>query len=829
MHSFIHPPIPTFAAFAETMKISYNWLSQYIQLEESPEEIAELLTSIGLEVEGLETFESLPGGLKGLVVGEVKEKWQHPNADRLSCTKVDVGSGELLSIVCGAPNVAAGQKVIVATVGAKLYPSEGEPFEIKKAKIRGESSTGMICAEDEIGVGESHDGIMVLPEDTKVGIPANELFEVETDHVFEIGLTPNRADAASHYGVARDLKAALIHRKGKKAVLCRPSVQPVSLAHPPLSIPVKVENADACPRYVGVTISDITVQPSPAWLQNKLKAVGVRPINNVVDVTNYINHAFGQPLHAFDVAKIEGNEVVVRTMPAKTIFTTLDEEERELDANDLMICNANNGMCIAGVFGGITSGVTESTTAVFLESAYFNPVWVRKTAKRHGLHTDASFRFERGIDPNNTAYAAQIAAQMIAELGGGQISSELSDTHPGDFPPFEVSYRTDKANAFIGLDIAEQDTERILNGLEIEVMEKKDTNWKLSVPPFKVDVTREADVIEEVLRIYGYDAVPFTSQIKSTVKDMKPSESTLAREAINQLLIGNGFLECMSNSMVDQRYGALSKEWPEDAMVQLNNPLSSEMGIMRPALIFSALQSASYNLNRQQTNLKLFEFGNIYRSTQEGFFEEERLSITVSGQQISDSWRLPDTPADWYFLKGTLEQVLTRLGINTDKLSAVETTNDWFSYGMDWKQGDKIIITAGMVAPHLKKAFDIKREVCCIELRWADLVRMRQQTINIGELPKYPEVRRDLALLVDKAIQYASLEKLAYQTERKLLKHVTLFDVYEGKGLPSGKKSYALAFSIRDEHKTLTDKEVDKVMHKLTERFKREVGAELRG
>lgn len=811
------------------MKISYNWLSQYIHLEESPEEIAELLTSIGLEVEGLESFESVPGGLRGLVVGEVKEKSQHPNADRLSCTKVDIGGEELLSIVCGAPNVEAGQKVIVAIVGATLYPAGGEPFEIKKAKIRGEASTGMICAEDEIGVGESHDGIMVLPADTPVGKPAGELFEVETDHVFEIGLTPNRADAASHYGVARDLKAALAQRQGKKVELCRPSVDDVKAANTKTTIPVRVENEEACPRYVGVTISGLMIQPSPDWLQNKLKAIGVRPINNVVDVTNYVNHAFGQPLHAFDLDAIDGNEVVVRTMPAKTKFTTLDEEERELDANDLMICNAKNGMCIAGVFGGAKSGVTDTTKNIFLESAYFNPVWVRKTAKRHGLHTDASFRFERGIDPNVTMYAAQLAAQMIAELGGGEITSDFSDTHPETFPPFEVNYRLDKANAFIGLDIPEADTERILNDLEMDVVKKDGSNWTLKVPPFKVDVTREADVVEEVLRIYGYDAVPFTNQIRSTVKDMRSSDETLAREAVTQLLMGNGFLECMTNSMIDGGLAKLSQEWSEDAMVQLNNPLSSEMGIMRPALVFSALHNAAYNLNRQQLNLKLFEFGNIYRNAKDGFFEEERLSIVVAGEQVSDSWRLPDTPADWYFLKGTFERILQRLGVDASKLTTSETTNDWFSTGMDWKKGDRIVVSAGAVSPHLKKAFDIKRDVYLLELRWKELVGLRQKEINIGDLPKYPAVRRDLALLVDKAIEYAALEKLAYQTERKLLKDVALFDVYEGKGLPSGKKSYALAFSLRDEHKTLTDKEVDKVMNRLLERFKREVGAELRG
>ncbi|MEZ4721523.1 MAG: phenylalanine--tRNA ligase subunit beta [Flavobacteriales bacterium] len=812
------------------MKISYNWLSQYIHLEESPKEVAELLTSIGLEVEGIERFESLKGGLQGLVVGEVVEKWQHPNADRLSCTKVNIGSGELLPIVCGAPNVAEGQKVIVATVGTILYPSGGESFEIKKAKIRGEESEGMICAEDEIGLGSNHDGIMVLDPQTKVGTPAATIFDIETDHVFEIGLTPNRADAASHFGVARDLRAALIHRKGKKADLCRPSVDDLKPAKTHDAIPVLVENSEACPRYVGVTISNLRVQPSPQWLQNKLKAIGVRSINNVVDVTNYVNHAFGQPLHAFDASKIDGRKVIVKTLPSKSKFLSLDEVERELDANDLMICNASEGMCIAGVFGGAKSGVTESTTEVFLESAYFNPVWIRKTAKRHALHTDASFRFERGIDPNITLYAAKLAAKMITEIGGGEISSHFSDTHPEPFEGFSVTYDAAKANRFIGLDIPEKDTEQILNVLDIQVIDKKGSEWHLIVPPFKVDVAREADVVEEVLRIFGYDAVPFTSQIKSTIKDMKPSASSLAKQAVTNLLVGNGFLECMSNSMVDERFGMLSQEWPQNAVVKVNNPLSSEMGIMRPALIFSALQNASYNLNRQQHNLKHFEFGNIYRNAEKGFYEEERLGITVSGLQISNNWRITDTPADWYFLKGSLEQILLRLGINTGKIKAVETTNDWFEYGMDWLIGDKVIMSGGSVSSKFKKTFDIKqRDVFYLEMRWNDFIALRSDKINIGDLPKYPEVKRDLALLVGQATQYAELEHLAYQTEKKLLRNVSLFDVYEGKGLPAGKKSYALSFSLRDENKTLTDEEVEKCIQRLLERFKRETGAELRG
>ncbi len=810
------------------MRISYQLLSQFIHLEESLEEIADLLTSIGLEVEGVEHFESIRGGLKGLVVGEVKEVWKHPNADKLNCTKVDVGGDELLPIVCGAPNVAAGQKVIVATVGSTLYDREGNAFEIKKAKIRGEVSQGMICAEDEIGVGDSHDGIMVLDETLQVGRPAAEVFSISTDTVFEIGLTPNRADAASHYGVARDLKAALAHKKQQEVQLCRPSVDEVKPSSEDRTIPVVVANEEACPRYIGVTISDVKVGPSPQWLHDQLLAIGVRPINNIVDITNYINHAFGQPLHAFDAAMIEGGEVHVKTLSAGSTFVTLDEEERKLDANDLMICNTKGGMCIAGVFGGLSSGVTNGTNEVFLESAYFHPVWVRKTAKRHGLNTDASFRFERGIDPNNTLYAAKLAAKMMVEIAGGRITSPFSDTHPDAFPAFDVSYRPKKANGLIGMDLPSDQIKRILNNLEIDVNDSDSEQWKLSVPPFKVDVTREADVVEEVLRIYGYDAVPVSTKVLSTIKNMRPSPIHQAREVATKLLAANGFLECMTNSMTDARYGEFSKEWKEEEVVVLNNPLSSELGIMRPTLLFSSLQNAAYNLNRQQPNLRLFEFGQCYKNTLEGFFEEEALSITVSGLAISDHWRVAELDADWYELKAAFESLLGRMGISSDQLETSSTTRDWFSYGMDWSVKGEVIASGGCVDASLAKKFDIKRSVYYLEIRWAALVALRKGEVAVGQLPKFPEVRRDLALLVDEAVAYATLEQLAYQTEKKLLQSVRLFDVYQGKGLPAGKKSYGLAFGLRDEQKTLTDEEVDQVMGKLLKRFEREVGASLR-
>lgn len=810
------------------MRISHQILSQFIHLEESPEEVAELLTSVGLEVEGIENFESVKGGLKGLVVGEVMEVTKHPDADKLNCTKVDIGEPEWKAIVCGASNVAVGQKVVVATVGTQLWDKNGGSFEIKKAKIRGAISEGMICAEDEIGLGDAHDGIMVLPPETKVGKALSEVFPVVTDTVYEIGLTPNRADAASHYGVARDLKAVLAHRKGRNIALCKPAVDDLQVASESNRIEVEVKSPEACPRYVGVSVTGVKVSPSPAWLQHFLLAIGVRPINNIVDITNYINHAFGQPLHAFDEDKIQGNKVIVQCLPRDSKFITLDDEERSLHEDDLMICDNEKGLCIAGVFGGKSSGVTEKTSNVFLESAYFNPVSVRKTAKRHGLSTDASFRFERGIDPNNTMYAAKLAAKMMVEIAGGSISSGFSDTHPENFESFSVDYRPAYVNALIGMQLSDDKVKNILAALEIDVDDSNSASWKLSVPPYKVDVMREIDVVEEVLRIYGYDEVPVSTKVLSTIKDMRPTITSQAKEAVTKLLAANGFLECMSNSMTDQHYASFSNSWADKEVVRLNNPLSSELGIMRPTLLFSALQNASYNINRQQYNLRLFEFGNIYRIGAGAFYEEERLSITVSGLAISDHWRSPDLDADWFELKAAFESILVRLGIGLSALSALPTKEDWLSYGMDWIANGKKIASGGCIAETLAKKFEIKRSVYVIEIAWADLVALRKGEISVGHLPKFPEVRRDLALLLDEAAAYEQVEKIAFQTERKLLKSVRLFDVYQGKGLPEGKKSYGVAFSLRDDEKTLTDQEVETVMQKLVKRFQSELGAELR-
>lgn len=810
------------------MKISYNLLNQFIHLEESPDEVGKILTGIGLEVEGIQPFESLKGGLKGLITGHVVEVWKHPNADKLNCTKVDIGSDSLLSIVCGAPNVAQGQKVIVAPVGTILYTTSGDRFEIKKAKIRGEVSEGMICAEDEIGVGKSHDGILVLPEDTPIGIPAQNVFDIYTDHVFEIGLTPNRADAASHLGVARDLKAAKIHRNGKNPKLCRPSVDDFEPDNNDLQIMVEVQNTEACPRYVGVSITGVTVKDSPIWLQNTLKSIGIRPINNVVDITNYINHAFGQPMHAFDADKIRGGKVVVRTCETGTKFVSLDGEERSLDQSDLMICDTDGPMCIAGVFGGAHSGVTHHTTNVFLESAFFHPVWVRKTAKRHGLNTDASFRFERGIDPNITAYCGKLGASMVKSICGGKISSPLFDTHSSVFEDHIVDYDLESANRLIGINIPEHETQRILEGLEIGVLKKQNRLWTLRVPPFKVDVTRQADVVEEVLRIYGYDEVPVSQKMHSSISDLKRTQYALAREAVTKMLTSEGFLECMSNSMTNAKYAELSKAWQGSEVVELSNALSSELGIMRPALVFSALENTAYNLNRQQNSLQLFEFGNVYRNTNTGFTESEHLGILVCGQNHSDHWRGTPQQSDWYTLKATFERICYRLGVDLNKLSVTDNPNDWFAYGMQWGFEQHELATAGLIGAQLSEAFELKKPVYYLEVNWRELVNLRNTVIQVGQLPKYPEVRRDLALLVSKDVTYEKLEKLAYASGQELLKNVQLFDVFQGKGLPSGKKSYGLSFSLRDDNKTLTDQVVDSVMHALIAKFTGEVGAEIR-
>lgn len=810
------------------MKISYNWLKQYLDINLPATEVAELLTDTGLEVEAVEEHQTVKGGLEGIVIGEVKSREKHPDADRLSVTKVDVGTGELLDIVCGAPNVDAGQKVVVATVGTTIYPSEGEPFTIKKAKIRGQVSEGMICAEDEIGLGESHDGIMVLENDAKVGTLAKDYFKIESDYTFEIGLTPNRTDAMSHYGVARDLLATLkTNREGfENAELKRPDVAGFKTENTDLTIPVEVQDSEACPRYAGVTINGVTVKESPDWLKNRLKAIGQKPINNVVDITNYVLHELGQPLHAFDAAQINGGKVVVRKMDEGTTFVTLDEVERKLDANDLMICNTENGMCIAGVFGGIHSGVTEGTKAVFLESAYFDPVHVRKTAKRHALNTDASFRFERGVDPEQTVYALKRAALLIKELAGGSISSEVIDIYPTTIPAHEIEVSYAAITRMIGKDIGKDKAKSILTALEITILSDDASELKVSVPAYRQDVTREADVIEEILRIYGYNNVEFTSKISSSISySQKPDKDNL-RNLVSDHLSANGFAEIMSNSLTKVSYYENSEE-----SVEILNPLSSDLGVLRQSLLFNGLEAIAHNINRRQTDLKLYEFGYTYHlkggEGRDKYFEYPHFAVFVTGSRSAESWKVKEENADFFTLKGAVTAVLNRLGITDAKTTELEG-NPYFQYGLSISKNGKEVAQLGSVAKKQLKKLDIDQEVFYADLNWGNILKLVGEPIRYKEIPVFPEVRRDLALLLDKKVKYAEIEKLAYETERKLLKSVNLFDVYEGKNLPEGKKSYAVSFTLQNEEKTLTDKEINKTMDRLIGAYKGKLQADIR-
>ncbi|GAB4381856.1 MAG: phenylalanine--tRNA ligase subunit beta [Salibacteraceae bacterium] len=810
------------------MNISYNWLQQYIHLEEKPDEIAELLTSSGLEVEGVKQVNIPDVDLSALITGKILSVRKHPNADRLVCTQVDVGREAPLNIVCGAPNVAEGQIVVVATVGTQLHMPDGQSITIRKAKIRGEESEGMICAEDEIGWSDNHDGIMVLPPGTPVGKPLDEVLNTERDVVFEIGLTPNRADAVSHYGVARDLKALLLHRKGRNTKLCKPSDAIQAPADQLQSIRVRVENEEACPRYCGITVQNIRVRNSPEWLQNRLIAIGVRPINNVVDITNYINHAFGQPLHAFDADKIEGNTIIVKTLPDGTKFTTLDKVERTLDASDLMICDANKGLALAGIFGGATSGVTEKTTRVFIEGAYFNPVWIRKSAKRHGLKTDASFRYERGIDPNLAPYATALAAKMMCELCDGEVASTLSDTRPEGFPGFEINFNPELVRSIAGTEISNKTIRSILESLEMEVCESKNgQSWQVTVPPYRVDVSRPADLVEEVLRIYNFDNIPVPDKLSASIPALKVGSEPRAEEAIRNMLVASGFYECMSNSMIDRRWLEVYPKNDEAIPIKIDNPLSEELSVMRPDLLYSMLTNAAYNLNRQQSNLKLFEYGNAYWIQDGQVFENKRLAVLVSGLEMGRHWRVAEIAADWYALRGVFEQVVTRLGIHT--ISEHPLKSYWSDYGLSWSAGQTVIASGGKVSEKLCRLAGIKkRDIFYLEFDWKAAVACRSSSIQVGELPKFPGVRRDLALVVDTDLRFEDLRNEAFNSCGKLLKSVSLFDVYEGKELPEGTKSYALALYFIDPDRTLTDEEVDKLMVKTLKSYEQKFNAKLR-
>jgi phenylalanyl-tRNA synthetase beta chain len=809
------------------MRISYNWLKQFIKIDWKSDETAALLTDLGLEVEVVEAFESVTGGLKGIVVGHVLTCEKHPDADKLKITTVDLGDGnEPVQIVCGANNVAAGQKVPVATIGTKLYDKDGNAFEIKKGKIRGQESHGMICAEDEIGLGTSHDGIMVLSDDLKPGTPASKVFNIEVDEVFEIGLTPNRADAMSHMGVARDLKAGLL-QSNVTTEFITPSVSKFKVDKRTLKIDVKVEDAKLAPRYAGVTISGITVKPSPSWLQNRLKAIGLTPKNNIVDVTNYVLHELGQPLHAFDANKISGNKIIVKTVAAGTKFTTLDGIERALHEEDLMICDESGPICMAGVFGGENSGVTETTTNIFLESAYFNPVSIRKTAKRHTLSTDASFRFERGIDPQITDYALKRAALLIQEVAGGEITSDLIDIYPKKIEDFNVFLSFEKVNKLIGEELKKETIKNILASLDIKINSISDAGLGLNIPPYRVDVQREVDVIEEILRVYGYNNIKIPNKINASVSNSSRTEEFKVQNIIANQLCSLGFNEMMANSLTTSNYVAYSEQILSNETVTMLNPLSNDLSVMRQSMLFSALEAVSYNINRRNSDLKLFEFGKTYHYIEENYTEKKHLTITMSGNASSESWNLAQKPTDFFLFKGYITAVLSKLNIDT-KVKTVPVSQDVFAEGIGFAIGNEVIVEFGTIKKSVLKQFDIKQDVFYGDLNWDAIQKYVSNKIKVVDIPKFPEVRRDLALLVSQSVTFEELYIVAKQTEKSLLKNINLFDVYEGKNLPEGKKSYALSFVLQDTSNTLTDVQIDKIMNKLQSNFETKFEAVLR-
>jgi phenylalanyl-tRNA synthetase beta chain len=806
------------------MKISYNWLKQFIKIDLKSEETATLLTDLGLEVEVVENYQSVRGGLEGVVVGHVLTCEKHPDADRLSITTVDLGDGTPVQIVCGASNVAKGQNVPVATIGTKLFDAAGVAFEIKKGKIRGQESHGMICAEDELGIGTSHDGIMILDATLKPGTPCATVFNIENDEVFEIGLTPNRADAMSHYGVARDLRASLL-QKNSNIELITPSVSTFRIDKRTLKIDVDVIDTKLAPRYCGVTLSGLTVKPSPEWLQNRLKAIGITPKNNIVDVTNYILHDLGQPLHAFDASKING-KIIVKTLAAGTKFTTLDAIERTLHEEDLMICDEKGPLCIAGVFGGKSSGVTETTNSIFLESAYFNPISVRKSAKRHALNTDASFRFERGIDPNITEFALKRAALLIKEVAGGEITSDVIDIYPKKIEDFPVFLNFDKTAKLIGQELPEETIKKILASLDIKVTTVSDAGLGLIIPSYRVDVQREIDVIEEILRVYGYNNINFTKKLNATVSNSARTEDYKVQNIIATQLNSLGFHEMMANSLTTPEYVGLSEMLKEEYNVMMLNPLSNDLSAMRQSLLFSGLEAVSYNINRRNSDLKLFEFGKTYHKLPSGYVEPKHLTLFASGNRSEESWRNDQKPNDFFLFKGYVTSVLERLGIN--KIQNKPATSDFFADGMAIVCSNDTLVEFGTVKKSILKHFDIKQEVFYADFNWNLILKLISTKIKFTDIPKYPEVRRDLALLVDQSVAFDAIYSIARQTEKSLLKDINLFDVYEGKNLPEGKKSYAVSFTLQDNSKTLTEEQINKIMGKLQQNFEKELGAVLR-
>jgi phenylalanyl-tRNA synthetase beta chain len=819
------------------MKVSYNWLKRYIDVDLGVEEMSELLTNSGLEVGGIESFQSVKGGLEGIVIGEVMSCEKHPNADKLSLTTVHVGGDTSLPIVCGAPNVAAGQKVVVALVGTTLYPGDN-PFEIKKAKIRGEVSEGMICAEDEIGLGTSHEGIMVLDKDAIPGTPAAEYFKVTEDTVFEIDLTPNRTDATSHIGTARDIMAVINSQKGKDSVkLNIPSVKEFSAPAKKAEFPVIIEDEQACPRFSGVTISGIEVKDSPLWMQDLLNAVGIRPINNIVDITNFVLMETGQPLHAYDTAEIGGGKVVVRKAHLKEKFTTLDEIERELSEKDLMICDAEKGMCIAGVFGGEKSGVTETTKNVFLESAHFDPATIRNTAKYHGLSTDASFRFERGADINITLYAMQRAALLIEELAGGKVTSEVVDVYPSPVDGWQVELNLENLNKLVGQVIPEETVKLILHDLDIEMLKDKGGSYLLKVPTYRYDVRRESDVIEEILRIFGYNNIDFPDGIKSSLAHHPKPDPDKLQNQLSDFLASIGFSEIMNNSLTKASYAEKFDAIEASNTVTLQNPLSQDLNAMRQTMLFGGLENVAFNQNRKVTDIRFFEFGNIYwRDKKEdrepglaGYHEKKRLALFICGRKYKESWDTPEQATDFFLLKSYVNNILQKLGCRADELPAENADPRSFDEGLCLYLGEKELVSFGRVSKTLLNAFEIKQDVFYADFSWDMIMRLaREAKVVSTPVPKYPEVRRDLALLIDKDVSFRQIREIAFKTDRNLLRSVGLFDVYEGKNIDQNKKSYAVSFIFRDDEKTLTDKIIDKSMKRLLAAFEKEINASIR-
>ena len=814
------------------MNISYNWLKKYINLTLSPEDTAKKLTSLGLEVGTTETIQSIKGGLEGLVVAKVVECEDHPNSDHLHITKVDAGNGELLQVVCGAPNCRAGLTTILATVGTKLYSGE-ESFTIKKSKIRGVESFGMLCAEDEIGIGTSHDGIIELPENAAIGTPAKEYYHIEDDTLIEVDITPNRSDAISHFGVARDLAAGL----GISVI--KPSVDDFAVQNHDYVVNVTVENTEACPRYSGVTISGVTVTESPDWLKNKLNSIGLRPINNVVDVTNFVLHELGQPLHAFDGDKIKDNQIIVKTLPEGTPFTTLDGVERKLSVNDLMICNAQEGMCIAGVFGGLDAGVTEKTTKVFLESAYFNPVSIRKTARRHGLNTDASFRYERGCDPNITVYALKRAALLIQEVAGGQVSMDIVDIYPNPIQDFAVTLSYAKVNSLIGKDLSKDTVKAILAGLEIKIAAESDSELQLLVPPYRTDVRRDVDVIEDILRIYGYNNVQPDMSLQSAISYVNKPDSTTLQNKVSDHLTGAGFNEILNNSLTRISYYNNPTSYPVEQAVKIMNPLGSELSVMRQTLLFGGLESIARNRNHRRTNLKFYEFGACYHYHSEkagsekpldAYSEEMHLGIWMCGNRGEISWTDSERKVSFFDLKGHVINALTRIGIPAGQYIMQPYESDIYNQAIACcTRSGKVLAHLGIVSKRLLKAFDIDTDVFYADIAWKVVLKqLKNSKTTYHDIPKYPEVKRDLALLLDKNITFQQVENIAFEIERKLLKKVVLFDVYEGKNLEPGKISYAINFTLQDADKTLQDKQIDNVMQRLIQAFQEKLGATIR-